>query len=201
MDKALTIQAVMTPEQQDTIGQTVKKERKRLFDFIRRRVNNEADAEDILQDVFLQLSLNYDMLDSIEKMASWLFRVAGNKIIDSYRKRKPVSLIDTNNTDGDSDGDDEFSLNLNELLRETGDEPDDIYTRDMVWTELELALAELPANQREVFVMHELEDKSFNEISEITGVPVNTLLSRKRYAVLYLRKRMKEMYDEIINYR
>lgn len=201
MGKPLTIApTAITREQQDKIGKTIVKERRRLFDFIRKRVPNEADAEDILQDVFVQLTLSYDMLDSIEKMASWLFTVAGNKVIDWYRKRRPVSLFDHNDMDGDGGDDDEVSLNLNGLLRDESNDPEDIYTRELVWTRLNEALDELPDSQREVFVMHELEDKSFNEIAELTGVAVNTLLSRKRYAVLHLRKRLKDMYGEITQY-
>jgi RNA polymerase sigma factor (sigma-70 family) len=172
-----------------TVDATFRAERKRLLDFIRRRVRNEADAEDILEDVFYQLVSNYTVTEPIEKMTSWLFTVARNKIIDWYRKRKPESLP------GDAD-DPSLPLNLEDILFDPTQNPDRVYERSLVWTELADALDELPEEQKEVFVMHELEGKSFKEIAEITGEPQNTLLSRKRYAVLYLREKLQELYDE-----
>jgi len=173
------------------IEQTVHTERKRLFDFIRRRVRNEADAEDILQDVFYQLASSYSLTEPIERLTSWLFTVARNKVIDWYRKRRPDPLPVDEETSG--------PLNLEDILFDPKDNPDAIYARSLVWTELASALDDLPEEQREVFVMHELEGRSFKEIAEITGVPINTLLSRKRYAVLYLREELKELYEEFQN--
>ena len=169
--------------------QTFRTERKRLFDFIRRRVRTEEDAEDILSDVFYQLISSYSVTDPIEKMTSWLFTVARNKIIDWYRKKRPESLPRDLN-------DPSLPLNLEDILYDPTQNPDQVYARSLVWTELAEALDELPEEQKQVFVMHELEGKSFKEIAEITGEPQNTLLSRKRYAVLYLREQLQELYDE-----
>jgi RNA polymerase sigma factor (sigma-70 family) len=168
---------------------TFRSERKRLFDFIRSRVRNEADAEDILADVFYQLISSYSITEPIEKITSWLLTVARNKIIDWYRKRKPESIWQDSK-------DTSLPLNLEEILYDPRQNPDVLYTRSLVWTELADALDELPDEQKEVFVMHELEGRSFKEIAEITGEPVNTLLSRKRYAVLFLREKLQELYDE-----
>ncbi len=169
--------------------QTFRTERKRLFDFIRRRVRTEEDAEDILSDVFYQLISSYSVTEPIEKMTSWLFTVARNKIIDWYRKKRPESLPRDLN-------DPSMPLNLEDILYDPTQNPDEVYARSLVWTELAEALDELPEEQKQVFVMHELEGKSFKEIAEITGEPQNTLLSRKRYAVLYLREQLQELYDE-----
>lgn len=166
-----------------------RSERKRLLDFIRRRVRTDEDAEDILQDVFYQLATGYSVTEPIEKLTSWLFTVARNKIIDWYRKRKPEPLP----TDRD---DDSMPVNLEQILFDRSQSPDETYARSLVWTQLADALDELPDEQREVFVMHELEGKSFKEMAEMTGEPINTLLSRKRYAVLYLREQLQELYDE-----
>ena len=175
-----------------TLDQTMRSERKRLLDFIRKRVRNQADAEDILQDVFYQLVTSYSVTDPIEKMTAWLFTVARNKIIDWYRKRRPDSLR--------AAGDNPSSpLNLEEILFDPRQNPDQVYARSLVWTELAGALDELPDEQREVFVMHELEGRSFKEIAEISGEPLNTLLSRKRYAVILLRDRLQELYNETEN--
>lgn len=177
------------PQQRTTAEQTFRTERQRLFDFIRRRVRTEEDAEDILSDVFYQLVSSASVTEPIEKMTSWLFTVARNKVIDWYRKKRPESLP--------RDADDpSLPLNLEDILYDPTQNPDRVYARSLVWTELADALDELPEEQKAVFVMHELEGKSFKEIAEITGEPVNTLLSRKRYAVLYLREQLQELYDE-----
>ena len=173
-----------------------RSERKRLFDFIRRRVRSKADAEDILADVFYQMVASYSVTEPIEKMTAWLLTVARNKIIDWYRKRKPESFRqrkDENALPLD------LPLNLEDILYDPAQNPDVLYERSRLWTELADALEDLPDEQREVFVMHELEGKSFKEIAEITGEPVNTLLSRKRYAVLYLREALQELYDDFNN--
>lgn len=177
------------PHTRDTAEQTFRAERKRLFDFIRRRVRTHEDAEDILEDVFFQLLSSYSVTEPIEKMTSWLFTVARNKVIDWYRKKRPEPLP--------RDFDDpSLPLNLEDILYDPTQNPDQVYARSLVWTELAEALDELPEEQKQVFVMHELEGKSFKEIAEITGEPQNTLLSRKRYAVLYLREQLQEMYNE-----
>lgn len=166
------------------------------MDFIRRRVASEADAEDILQDVFYQFVAAMQ-LEPIERAASWLFQVAGNRIIDWYRRRRYVSL-DSSDRD-DTDGETPSQARMEDVLFNKSENPETVYLRSTVWSQLADALDDLPPEQREVFIMHELEDKSFREISDITGVPVNTLLSRKRYAVLYLRERLREVYNDLIS--
>jgi RNA polymerase sigma factor (sigma-70 family) len=182
----------MTEQHNASAEATIRKERKRLFDFIRRRVRTEEDAEDILQDVFYQLVASYSVTEPIEKLTSWLFTVARNKIIDWYRKRKPSAPNLRDVETGEP-------LNLEDILFDPTQIPDEVYARSLVWTELADALDELPEEQRDVFVMHELEGRSFKEIAEMTGAPVNTLLSRKRYAVLHLRESLQELYDEFQN--
>jgi len=187
-EERILIDAV-TLEKQSATDATFRSERKRLFDFIRRRVRSEADAEDILADVFYQMVVSYSVTEPIEKMTSWLLTVARNKIIDWYRKRKPEAFRQR-------DDENRMPLNLEDILYDPGQNPDVLYARSMLWTELAGALDELPEEQREVFVMHELDGKSFKEIAEITGEPVNTLLSRKRYAVLFLRDELQEIYND-----
>ncbi|MDX2002487.1 MAG: sigma-70 family RNA polymerase sigma factor [Chitinophagales bacterium] len=182
----------MTKQKEQAVQQAFKKEQKRLLSFIRNRAP-QADAEDIMMDVFYQFTASF-MVEPIEQVAAWLFRAARNRIIDVYRKKKPEYLEDYLGTDEDDEG-----LSLLNIVYEAGNNPEDQYFRAMVWEELYLALEELPVEQKTVFVMHELEDKSFKEIAESTGVPLNTLLSRKRYAVLYLRERLKHLYDEFLN--
>jgi len=194
---SLTIENTLSVQDNDLIRDTVQKERSRLLDFIRRRVSSEEDAEDILQDVFFELVEAYRLMKPIEKIASWMFTVARHKIIDRYRKKKPVSLESQLGFANDDEGD---SLNFAELLEDFSESADSELIRNIILGALEEALEELPKEQKEVFVMHEIEDRSFQEISEQTGVSVNTLLSRKRYAVLYLRKRLKSVYEEINKY-
>ena len=174
----------------DRLERAVRSERKRLFDFIRRRVRNESDAEDILQDVFYQLVTSYSVTEPIEKLTSWLFTVARNKVIDWYRKRRSMSSIN-------DAAEEDLPLSLSEVLLDPTQQPDTLFARSSVWTELADALDDLPDEQKQVFVMHELEGRSFKEIAELTGEPINTLLSRKRYAVLYLREQLQELYEEI----
>ncbi|MDE3057785.1 MAG: RNA polymerase sigma factor [Bacteroidota bacterium] len=185
----LALETVITESANVAIERAVRRERKRLFDFIRRRVRSEQDAEDILQDVFFQLAATYTITEPIEQLTAWLFKVARNKIIDWYRKRRTESLPKNND-------DPEMPLNLEDILFDPKETPDRVFARSMVWTELTDALDELPDEQREVFIKHELEGKSFKEISEETGEPINTLLSRKHYAVLFLRERLQELYNE-----
>ncbi len=183
---------------QDLRNQTIKlafqHEKQRLLAFIRKRVPEKTDAEDILQDVFYQLAETFNVLEPIEQMSAWLFRVARNKIIDRYRKKKPESLEQHLRT-----GDDEEGWSLSNLLFDPQDGPENAYNRTRIWDALAEALDQLPAEQRDTFVWHELEGRSFKDISEQTGVTVNTLLSRKRYAVLHLRKRLETLYKEIVN--
>jgi RNA polymerase sigma factor (sigma-70 family) len=183
-----------TLAQTDIISQAFRQERKRLFDFIRRRMPTDTDAEDILQDVFYQLSVTYSVENPIERIGSWLFTVAGNKIKDWYRKKKETRLEDMFYIS--EDGDELSTVNLS-MDAEMADE---LIGRTMFWQELDRLLEQLPPEQRDVFIQHAIEDKSFKEISGESQVPVNTLLSRKRYAVLFLRERLKELYDEIINF-
>jgi RNA polymerase sigma factor (sigma-70 family) len=172
-----------------TAERAFRSERRRLLDFIRQRVRTDEDAEDILQDVFYQLLAGYSVAEPIEKLTSWLFTVARNKVIDWYRKRKSESLPEA--------GDGEMGpLNLEEILYDESQNPDDLFMRSLVWSELSDALELLPSKQRDVFVMHELEGKSFREIAALTGEPINTLLSRKRYAVILLREKLQELYRE-----
>lgn len=185
----------MSQQQQIIIEEAVKRERTRLLQFIRTRVANEEDARDILQDVFYQLASNHSMVETIENMASWLYRVTRNRIIDWYRKRKTDSMDMTAAYDDEEEG---YFNSLAALATDNQDNPDALYERQMIWETMYQALNELPAEQREVFILHELENKSFNEIAEITGAPLNTLLSRKRYAVLHLRERMQGLYDNLL---
>lgn len=185
-----------TEAQDDLIQRTVGKESRRLLEFIRRRVASTQDAEDILQDVLFQF-VSTMRLEPIQRTAAWLFKVAGNRIIDWYRKHRPLRL-EQQIADSEEDGLAE-SLYLGDLLTDSGDGPEDQLMRSAIWSGLNEALDELPVAQREVFVWHELEGKSFREIALLTGDPVNTLLSRKRYAVLYLRERLRELYEDLMS--
>ncbi|HVB04347.1 MAG TPA: sigma-70 family RNA polymerase sigma factor [Chitinophagaceae bacterium] len=182
-----------TESQNELIRHTLGKESRRLSQYISNRVANQQDAEDILQDVLYRF-VSAMRLEPIEKTAAWLFRVAGNRIIDWYRKHKPVYL---DRWDPEDEEDPFSTLYLGDLMQDGGESPEDLYMRNVIWTELNEALDELPAAQREVFVMHELEGKRFREISLLTGETVNTLLSRKRYAVQQLRDRLKDLYDDL----
>jgi RNA polymerase sigma factor (sigma-70 family) len=175
-----------------SIQKAVEQERLRLFRFIRKRVRNEEDAEDILQDVLYQFVSSYSVTEPIERLTSWLFTVARNKIIDWYRRRRPDPLP--------MESDESWHpINLEDILFDPTQNPEDLYYRSVVWTELADVLDDLPPEQREVFVMHELEGRSFKEIAELTGEGINTLLSRKHYAVLYLRERLQDLYQELQN--
>ena len=182
----------MAETQQRNISETINVYSKRLMGFIRRRVTNEADAEDILQDVFFQLIGN---AQPIEQLTGWLFKVARNKIIDKQRKMKPDLLEDMFVSD-----DDENFSGWAEIFFDANENPETEYLREMFWEELKAALEELPVKQRDVFVMNELEGVSFKEIAALTGETVNTLISRKRYAVLHLRERLALLRDELLNY-
>jgi RNA polymerase sigma factor (sigma-70 family) len=177
----------MAVEQDEQISGVVTREQSRLRDFIRRRVPDPRDAEDVLQDVFYKLVEANRLLMPIEHVTGWLFRVARNRITDLFRKKQPESLPGT----------DDDELQLDDLLPSTDAGPDALFARGVLLDELDLALDELPDEQREVFVAHEFEGLSFKEIAARTGVSVNTLLSRKRYAVLHLRERLHDIYDEL----
>lgn len=175
--------------------QTFRKERGKLLSFIRGRVKSAEEAEDILQDVFYQFVTGFEAIESLDRVTSWLYSVARNKIIDRYRRdaARPRTLT----LDGSPAADDESPLSLQEILPDLGNTPEGTMMRDAIWEEITLALEDLPAEQREVFIQNEIEEESFREISERTGVSLNTLLSRKRYAILALRKRLQRFYDEI----
>ena len=183
----------MSLEQDQRISEVVKRERSRLGNFIRRRVPDPRDAEDILQEVFYELVEANRLLMPIEHVTGWLFRVARNRITDLFRKKKPESLSDAVAT-----SDEEEPLLLEDLLPSPDAGPDALYARNLLLEELESAFDELPEDQRAVFVAHELEGRSFKEIAAQTGVSVNTLLSRKRYAVLHLREQLQSIYDEFM---
>jgi RNA polymerase sigma factor (sigma-70 family) len=182
----------MALEQDRRISETIQREQSRLRNFIRRNVPDSRDAEDILQDVFYELVEANRLLMPIEHVTGWLFRVARNRIADLFRKKTPESFSDT----AVADEDDEL-LRLEDLLPSPDAGPEALYARNVLLDELVLALAELPEEQRNVFVAHELEGRSFKEIAARTGVGVNTLLSRKRYAVLHLRERLQSIYDDL----
>ena len=180
----------MALERDQQISEVVKREESRLWNFIRRRVPDPRDAEDILQDVFYELVEANRLLMPIEHLTGWLFRVARNRITDRFRRKKPERLRDTAVADEDDE-----PLHLEALLPSPDAGPEALYARTVLLEELELAVDELPEEQREVFVAHELEGRSFKEMAAETGVSVNTLLSRKRYAVLHLRERLQDTYD------
>src|SRR5580698_7513524 len=184
----------MATEQDQRISDVVKREQSRLRNFIRRRVPDPLDAEDVLQDVFYRLVEANRLLMPIEHLTGWLFRVARNRITDLFRKKKPESFSNTDAAHKKTD-DDEF-LRFDDLLPSPDAGPDALYARNLLLDELESAVAELPDEQREAFVRHELEGRSFKQMAADTGVSVNTLLSRKRYAVLHLRERLQSIYDE-----
>ena len=176
------------------ISKTVEKEQNRLFNFIRKRVKSTLDAEDILQDVFYQLVRVSEEVNTIEKMSAWLFQVARNRITDLYRKKKSYTFSDM----GGSDDEEEGSLQFEDYIPDLTDMPDALLTREMVWEVLEEVLAELPEEQRLVFNLHEFEEVPFKEMAEQLGETVNTLISRKRYAILHLRKKLATLYTEIV---
>ena len=179
-------------EQDREITEIVAEERSRLRNFIRRRVPDPADAEDIVQEVFSELVEANRLLMPIDHVTGWLFRVARNRITDLFRKKRPERFSDTAVSDEDYE-----LLQLADLLPSPADGPEALYARNLLLDALELAIDELSEEQREVFVAHELEGRSFKEIAGETGVSVNTLLSRKRYAVLRLRRRLQSIYDEV----
>jgi len=186
----------ITLKERPHIAEIIRNYGSRLSGFIRKRVRNSEDAEDILQEVYYQLADADRLLKPIDQMAAWLFTVARNRITDLYRKKKTESLPEFLS---ETEEDYQFA-ELSDLMFDNGSTPEDEYLRSLVWIELEKALDELPIEQREVFEFTEMKGLSFKTISEQTGIPVNTLLSRKRYAVLVLRERLQLIYDELINF-
>lgn len=181
----------MAIEQDQRISEVVKREQSRLRNFIRRRVPDPRDAEDILQDVFYELVEANRLLMPIDHVTGWLFRVARNRITDLFRKKKPDNFSDSTVADENDE-----MLQLEDLLPSPDAGPEALYARHALLDELAQAVAELPKEQREVFIAHELEGRSFKDMAAASGVSVNTLLSRKRYAVLHLRERLQSIYDE-----
>jgi RNA polymerase sigma factor (sigma-70 family) len=181
-------------EQERQISKIITRERSRLRNFIRRRVPDPSDAEDIVQEVFYELVEANRLLMPIEHVTGWLFRVVRNRITDLFRKKKPESF-----SGAAVEGEDGEVLQIEDLLPSPDAGPEALYVRHVLLEELELALDELPEEQRDVFVAHELEGRSFKEMAAEIGVSVNTLLSRKRYAVLHLRERLQNIYDEFTN--
>src|SRR6202163_5059482 len=193
MAEALRKQWMMA-EQDQRISEAIDRDTTRLRNFIRRRVADPSDAEDILQEVFYELVETYRLMKPIEQVGAWLFRVARNRITDLFRKRKPEAS--TNDPVAAEEG--EF-LTLEDLLPSRDAGPEAAYARIVLLEELEDALGELPEEQREVFLAHEIEGRSFKELAAETGLSVNTLLSRKHYAVLHLRRRLRDIYDAVDN--
>jgi RNA polymerase sigma factor (sigma-70 family) len=189
MDDALSI-GIMTDDQNHRIAETVEREQSRLRNFIRKRVLDESEAEDILQEVFYELVQAYRLMKPVEQVGAWLYRVARNRIIDRFRKRKPEA---PRTPSVDEEG--EF-FPWEDLLPSPDAGPEASFARELLLDEIEAALDELPEDQREVFVAHEIEGRSFNEMAAATGLSVNTLLSRKHYAVLHLRRRLRAIYEE-----
>jgi len=175
--------------------QTFLKEKDRLLGFIRNRVSSLEEAEDILQDVFYQFVAGYDTIESLDRVTSWLFSVARNKIIDRYRR--DASRPKRTDFGIQTGTDDDAPLTLQDILPDLGNTPEDSYLRDVIWEAIMDAVDELPAEQRQIFILNEIQERGFREISEETGVSINTLLSRKRYAILSLRKKLQRLYNDI----
>lgn len=185
--------AILAEERKQNVIQTVKDYGKRLFGFIRKNVNTDADAEDILQDVWYQYT-NATATQTIEQVSGWLFKVARNKITDKYRKKKDSRIDDFQYEN------EEGELQFRELFFTLDNDPELADIKKLFWEELFAALEELPANQRDVFILNELEEKTLQEIADAAGENLKTIISRKRYAVLHLRNRLQYLYDELMNY-
>lgn len=176
---------------------TFLKEKDKLLGFIRGRVSSLEEAEDILQDVFYQFIAGFETIDSLDRITSWLYSVARNKIIDRYRHdASRPKRTDFGIARGDSE---EGPLTLQEILPDLDNSPESMLLKEAIWDEITEALSELSKEQREVFIQNEIEEKSFRELAEKEGVSINTLLSRKRYAILSLRKRLQRFYDDVMN--
>ena len=185
----------MSPKESDKIGAVYKDERKRLLGYIRNRIPDRVEAEDILQDVFYQLTVGFNDIRRIESLTAWLYKVADNRITDLFRKRKPVNISYSDNAKNDDDG----PLTLEEILPSLGSSPGDEEVKEMIGEAIEETLSDLPEEQRNVFVATEFDELSFKEISMKTGIGINTLISRKRYAVLALRERLNKLYKLLKN--
>jgi RNA polymerase sigma factor (sigma-70 family) len=183
----------VTAEQDQWIAQAMEKDEPRLRNYIRKHVVDLETAEDILQEVFVELVEAYRLVKPIEQVSGWLFRVAKNRIIDRFRGRRLESLSQAQYGE-----DDDAAVSLEDLLPSPDDGPEAAYVRSVLLDEIDEALEEMPPEQRSVFIAHEWEGYSFKELAEETGVSVNTLLSRKRYAVLHLRRRLKSIYEEFV---
>jgi RNA polymerase sigma factor (sigma-70 family) len=183
-------------DQDQRITAAIRQDEGRLRNFIRKRVADESEVEDILQDVFYELVAASRLMQPIEQVSAWMFRVARNRIIDLFRKKKPAAS--THDSLAAADDHDEEPVLLEDLLPSPNAGPDAAYARGVLLEELSAALEELPEEQRRVFVAHQLEGRSFKELAEETGLSVNTLLGRKHYAVLHLRKRLQAIYDEFL---
>ncbi len=180
----------MSPKESEKITSAYNTERKRLLGYIRNRIPGSVEAEDILQDVFYQLTLGFRDLERIENLTAWLYKVTNNRIIDLFRKKKPVNISYTERAGESEDG----PISLAEILPALGSTPEDEELKELVWDRIEEVLNDLPEEQRDVFIAHEYDHISFKDIAAETGVPVSTLISRKRYAVLALRTGLEELY-------
>jgi RNA polymerase sigma factor (sigma-70 family) len=180
----------MSPQESERIAVAYQDERNRLLGYIRNRIPARLEAEDILQDVFYQLTVGFRDIRRIENLTAWLYRVADNRITDLFRKKSPVTFSYKENIAEDEDG----PLTLEEILPAIGTSPGDEELKEIIWETIEETLTDLPEEQRSVFIQNEFEEMSFKEISEKTGTGINTLISRKRYAVLALRKNLDELY-------
>jgi RNA polymerase sigma factor (sigma-70 family) len=186
----------MSPRESAKITSAYKEERNRLLGYIRNRIPDRIEAEDVLHDVFYQLTVGFNDIRRLENLTAWLYRVTDNRIKDLFRKKRPVKFSYREHADDDEEG----LLTLEEILPSVGTTPEDEELKELIWETIEETLSELPEEQRSVFVDNEFEDLSFKEISQKTGVGVNTLISRKRYAVLALRKKLNELYKLLKNY-
>ena len=183
----------MTQKDKHKVEEAYMEEKDRLLGFIRNRIPNSEEAEDLMQDVFLRLILNSTGIQTIENITAWIYSVARNRIIDLFRKKKPELLEDQQIQSATSGK----TIDLVDILPSVGDSPEDKIFTDLIWEEINSSLDEMPEEQREVFVMHEFENYSMKQIGEISGVNQNTLLARKRYAVLFLRNRLQALYNQI----
>lgn len=188
-----TIALTMPDSANVKVVHAFRKESKRLLNFIRQRVPTSEDAEDILQDVMYEFVNSFRVMRPVEQVASWMFTVARNRITDFYRKKR-AGLLDDQRVSASEDGD---TLSLSDMLPANDGTPESAMMNELIMKTITESLEKLPKDQRDVFVMHELEDKSFQEIAEITGANLNTLLSRKRYAVLFLRSELQGLYEEV----
>ena len=194
MEDLLTVAAERVEqraEQNRRISDVIQRERRRLLQFIRKRVDDQGDAEDILQDVFYELTEAYRLMKPVEQAGAWLYRVARNRIVDRFRKTRPQAFGEVSVGAGE-----EEALRLEDLLPSPDAGPEAAYARSVLLEELDAALEELPEEQRDVFIAHEMEGRSFKQLADETGLSINTLLSRKRYAVLHLRRRLQAIYEE-----